>query len=41
VRDRLEQSNWTAILKDARPFLEREADVQLLTRENLLGLLRR
>ena len=37
---RVETFQWGQILEDVRPFLERAEDVALLTKENLLGLLR-
>lgn len=40
VQDRLDHSDLEAILDDVRPFLERPQDAALLSRENLLGLLR-
>jgi len=39
VRDRLEGLAWTRVVADVRPFLEPDAGVGLLTRENLLHLL--
>ncbi len=41
VRQRLLDLNWEHILADVRPFLEPTADLNLLTRENLLRLLER
>lgn len=40
VRARLQSFDMEAIAADARPFLERPADAALLSRDNLLGLLR-
>lgn len=40
VRDRLLETDIKALVDDVGPFLERPRDVALLTRENLLGLLR-
>lgn len=40
VRDRLLKTDIKALVDDVGPFLERPRDVALLTRENLLGLLR-
>jgi hypothetical protein len=40
VRDRLESFDMKAICDDVSPFLERPQDAALLTRGNLLGLLR-
>jgi hypothetical protein len=39
VRERLSRINFGAIAEDVRPFLERQQDAALLTRDNLLGLL--
>ena len=38
---RLEKVNWKEIAEDVRPFLEREADISLLAKENCLRLLHR
>jgi predicted nucleotidyltransferase component of viral defense system len=40
VAERLEGINWDQAAGDARPFLERDNDVSLLSRENCLALLR-
>ncbi len=40
VSDRLQQLQWDRVVADVSPFLEAEADVDLLTLENLLRLLR-
>jgi len=40
VADRVERIDWGQAVDDVRPFLEREEDVGLLTRENCLKLLR-
>ena len=40
VRDRLASLDVKALLNDVRPFLENPGDAALLTRENLLGLLK-
>lgn len=40
VRRRLEELDWAALQRDARPFLERPDGVELLTPETLRGLLR-
>lgn len=37
---RIEKVNWKQVAEDVRPFLEREADLSLLTKENCLRLLR-
>lgn len=39
VRRRLQSLPWERVTADVRPFLERAADADLLTRENLLRLL--
>ena len=39
IYHRLEQLNWNAALADVRPFLERPAEIDLLTLENLGRLL--
>jgi predicted nucleotidyltransferase component of viral defense system len=36
--DRLQTLSWERVVNDVRPFLETDADVRLLTRENLLRL---
>jgi len=36
----VEMFRWEQIVEDVRPFLERTEDIVLLTKENLLGLLR-
>lgn len=35
----LSEINWPRAIEDVRPFLEREQDVDLLSKENLRGLL--
>ncbi len=40
VWQRLAALPWDRVIEDARPFLEREADVALLTRENVTRVLR-
>jgi predicted nucleotidyltransferase component of viral defense system len=40
VAARLEQVDWAAAVRDVRPFLERQAEAGLLTREHLLNLLK-
>jgi hypothetical protein len=39
VRSKLEQLSWDSVVEDVEPFLEKQAQVELLTRENLLSLL--
>ena len=39
IRRRLDALAWDRVAADVRPFLEREADVELLTRENAIRLL--
>ena len=41
VRQQVDKWRWQRIVADVEPFLERKEDVALLTRENLLALLRR
>jgi len=41
VTDRVNTIDWERVLVDVAPFLERSFEIQLLTRENLLGLLAR
>lgn len=41
VWQRLSRASWRRVVEDVRPFLEREADVALLTRENLERVLKR
>ena len=41
VARRVEMLDWKQVASDVEPFLERPADVALLTRENLLSLLRK
>ena len=38
LSDRLQTLSWERVVSDVRPFLEVDADVGLLTRENLLRL---
>lgn len=39
VIDKVSELPWKKVLNDVVPFLEKEAEIQLLTRENLLRLL--
>lgn len=39
VRRRIAEMPWARIVSDVRPFIEREADLALMTRETLLSLL--
>lgn len=39
VHDRLEQADWGQVIADVRPFLEPGANLDLLTRENVLRML--
>jgi hypothetical protein len=41
VIDRVAAMEWERVVADVRPFLERTEDIALLTRENVLGVLRR
>jgi len=38
---RLENINWKEAVEDTRPFIEKTSDLKLLTKENLLNLLKR
>jgi hypothetical protein len=39
VRDRISALDWRRVRADVRPFLERERDLDLVTKETLTGLL--
>ena len=39
VRQRVATFDWARVIADVRPFLEREAGIGILTRENVLRLL--
>lgn len=39
IRQKIKAMDWERVLDDVAPFLENEAELDLLTRENLLGLL--
>ena len=39
VRRRVMTFDWSKLIADVRPFLEREAEMEILTRENVLRLL--
>lgn len=39
VRERVNALPWEQVVADVRPFLERDSDLELLTRQNLLRLL--
>jgi predicted nucleotidyltransferase component of viral defense system len=41
IRERLEAAVWDQVVNDVRPFLEPGAHLELLTRENVLRVLRR
>jgi len=41
VAERLAGMEWDRVVEDVRPFLERKEEIELLTRENVLGLLER
>jgi predicted nucleotidyltransferase component of viral defense system len=41
IIDRINTMDWERVISDVEPFLERGFEIQLLTRENLLGLLAR
>ncbi len=40
VADRVAAMEWDRVVADVRPFLERAEDVGMLTRENVLNLLK-
>jgi len=40
VLERLAELDWPAVLRDLRPFVERQDDLALLSREAIAGLLR-
>lgn len=40
VRQKIKNMDWERVFDDVVPFLEKEVDLQLLTRENLLSLLK-
>lgn len=40
VRQKIETMSWERVVDDVAPFLEKETELQLLTRENLLDLLK-
>jgi len=41
VSDRLTDMNWSQVVSDVQPFLERSRDIKMLTRKNLQSLLHR
>ena len=41
VSDRLKEMDWDRVVADVGPFLERSQEIEVLTLENLLSLLRR
>jgi predicted nucleotidyltransferase component of viral defense system len=40
VADAIARADWKKVVPDVRPFLERDCDVELLTKENVLALLK-
>lgn len=40
LRTKLENTNWSALAQDVRPFLEDPKDLNVITKDTLLGLLR-
>lgn len=38
--ERIESMDWLKVVEDARPYIEREFDIALLTKENILDLLK-
>ena len=41
VKERLSKLAWERVMADVRPFVEREADLTLLTLDNVLRVLER
>ncbi len=39
LADRLEQFDWDRVIRDVKPFIERKADLQLLTKQNMMKLI--
>ena len=39
VSDRLSEMDWSRVVADVSPFLERSEEIEFLTRNNLLSLL--
>ena len=39
IREKVSELSWKNVFEDIAPFLEKEAEIRLLTRENLLRLL--
>jgi predicted nucleotidyltransferase component of viral defense system len=39
VAERIEQLDWEKVIADVKPFIEKQSDVQLLTKENLIKIL--
>jgi len=38
--ERIETMDWSKVVEDVRPFIEQESDIALLTKENILNLLK-
>ena len=41
IQQKIETMSWERVVDDVVPFLEKEAELDLLTRENLLGLMKK
>lgn len=41
LQEKAETLKWARVVEDVQPFLEHPEDVNLLTKENLVGLLRK
>lgn len=39
IRQKIDTMSWGRVVDDVKPFIEKEAELELLTRDNLLGLL--
>ena len=40
IADRVSAMDWNRVIADVSPFLERSKEIELMTRENVLSLLR-
>lgn len=40
VSERIEQFDWEKVIADVKPFIEKQSDIQLLTKENVLKVLK-
>jgi hypothetical protein len=39
IQERIKVMSWDRVVDDVAPFLEKETELQMLTRDNLLALL--